>query len=102
MNTNIIGNRIKGLLEQQKISQQELANKIGMSAVSISRYITGGRIPKSTVLQKIAYALDVSPDFILGKESVKKDYEEAKRLLERSVSSLSYEDKMELIRILAR
>ena len=28
MNTNIIGNRIKGLLEQQQISQQELANKI--------------------------------------------------------------------------
>lgn len=102
MNTNIIGNRIKGLLEQQQITQQELANKIGMSAVSISRYITGGRIPKSTVLQKIAYALDVSPDFILGKESVKKDYEEIKRRIERSVSSLSYEQKIELIRLISK
>ena len=89
-------------IQKTVVMPKELANKIGMSAASVGRYITGARIPKATVLQKIAYALDVSPDFILGKESVKKDYEEAKRLLERSVSSLSYEDKMELIRILAR
>ena len=102
MNTNIIGNRIKGLLEQEKISQQELANKIGMSAASIGRYITGSRVPKANVIEKIAVALGVTTDFILGRESIKKDYDEIVRLIERSKNSLSYEDRMKLIVLLAK
>lgn len=49
--------RIKELLKERNITQKELAKKIGVSAVSLHRYLTGNTSVAS--LEKIAEALDV-------------------------------------------
>jgi transcriptional regulator with XRE-family HTH domain len=44
------------------ISQEELAEKIGVSQKTISRYIRGDSKPDGYMIHKIARALDVSLD----------------------------------------
>ena len=68
---NIIGTRICEQLGRLNMSQRELAKACQMTEVSISRYISGERIPKATALQKIAEVLQVDTDFFLKDE--KKD-----------------------------
>ena len=53
--------RINKMLERRRMTQRELAEKIGKTEVSVSRYVSGQRVPKATVLLKIAQALDVQP-----------------------------------------
>lgn len=68
---NIIGTRICERLGALNMSQRELASACQMTEVSISRYISGERIPKATALHKIAKVLQVDADFLLKDE--KKD-----------------------------
>lgn len=49
--------RIKELLKERNMTQKELAQRIGVSAVSLNRYMTGN--PSVSSLEKIAEALDV-------------------------------------------
>lgn len=49
--------RIKELLKERNMTQKELAQKIGVSAVSLNRYLTGNTSVSS--LEKIAEALGV-------------------------------------------
>lgn len=54
--------RLRRLMVYEGISQAELADKIGVSQVSISNYLTGKRTPNLYVLDKIAKALNCSID----------------------------------------
>lgn len=49
------------------ISQVELANRIGTTPQNISQYERGIRNPKYETLQRIADALDISTDTLLGR-----------------------------------
>lgn len=64
----IIGEYIKELRKNKKITQQQLANFVGISQNSIQRYETGKRIPPLDVLTKIAEALNITLDNILAKD----------------------------------
>jgi len=61
-----IGKRIQKLLELRNMTQRELAKKIGITEVSIGRYIKDTREPKATVLADIALALDSTTDYLTG------------------------------------
>lgn len=61
-----LGDRIKILLDRRGMAQRELADRIGCTEVSVSRYITGARMPKAPTLAKIAKVLGVSADVLLG------------------------------------
>lgn len=63
LNTNIKIARIKA-----GISQRELAEKIGGSLNDISRYETGRMKPTLEKLCLIANALNVTTDYLLGRE----------------------------------
>ena len=52
-----LGGRIAELLTQYNMTQRELADKAGITEVSMSRYIKGDRVPKGTTLANIATAL---------------------------------------------
>ena len=54
-----IGEHMKALRKLNKMSQQNLADKAGLSLMSIRRYESGEREPKPAVLVKIADALGV-------------------------------------------
>lgn len=68
MNENNLGGRIKGLLKKRGLTQKELAEKVGVTEVSVSRYISGERTPKGLVIANMANALHTTSDYLLGIE----------------------------------
>lgn len=55
------GERIKQIRELRGMSRKELADKLGITEMSVGRYENNQREPKYDMLTKIAKALDVSP-----------------------------------------
>ena len=64
--------RLTVLLDENNMTQTQLAEKIGTSNVTICRYLTGERTPRIDVLTKIAYVFNVSLDYLLGLSEDKK------------------------------
>lgn len=58
--------RLIELMEEKDMTQCELANLIGTTNVTISRYITGDRKPRIEIIAKIAEVFNVSIDYLLG------------------------------------
>lgn len=54
-----IGSKIKELRESKGLTQKELGKRIGVTAVTITRYERGDRNPSIEMLNKIADALNV-------------------------------------------
>jgi transcriptional regulator with XRE-family HTH domain len=65
---NPIGKRILDLLEQKNLTQREFAKIIGITEVSVSRYINGKHIPHTDILSKMAETLETTTDYLLGNE----------------------------------
>ena len=63
---NTIGRRITELLDQQRKTQKWLAEKIGVKEATMSRSVHDRRIPNAISISKIALALNVSTDYLLG------------------------------------
>lgn len=51
---------LKKMMDRRFMTQEELADKIGIDRKTINRYINGKRIPDAIVLRKIAKALNCS------------------------------------------
>lgn len=62
-----IGARILTILKQNGMTQRELANQIGVTETSISRYISGARMPKANIVVYMADVLNTTTDYILGR-----------------------------------
>ena len=60
MNQYITGAMIKRLREERKISQNKLAETIGVSDKAVSRWETGRGYPDITLIEPLAQALGVS------------------------------------------
>lgn len=52
--------QIKSILELKNMSQRQLAKRMKISEVSVSRYLNGERIPKGNILISMAKALEIS------------------------------------------
>lgn len=63
----MLGERLKKLRKEKKITQEELGNKINVTKVSISGYENGIRNPDTDTLQKIADFFGVTTDYLLGR-----------------------------------
>lgn len=64
--------RLSVLLDENNMTQTQLAKKIGTSNVTICRYLTCERIPRLDVITKIASVFNVSIDYLLGISDDKK------------------------------
>lgn len=72
--TSLMGERIKMLRKQKKMTQTELGSKLNLTHVSISGYERGTRLPDTDILSRMADILDTSTDYLLGKtNNPKKD-----------------------------
>lgn len=60
-------NRIQELRKEAGFTQKQLADKLGVNTVTISRYETGDRNPKFDKLKKLSELFLVSIDYITGK-----------------------------------
>ncbi|MEH7122076.1 helix-turn-helix transcriptional regulator [Bacillus sp. JJ1773] len=63
----MLGERIKKLRKERKITQEELGKKINVTKVSISGYENGIRNPDTDTLKKIADFFGVTTDYLLGR-----------------------------------
>lgn len=62
------GDRLRQLRKDRKLTQQQLAELIGVKNSVISFYEVGDRTPSPDVLRKLALALHVTSDYLLGIE----------------------------------
>ena len=67
-NTNVLGENIKKKMDEKNITVFELADKIGITTVELSRYINGKRVPKAPLIFHIAKELDCTADELMGIE----------------------------------
>lgn len=58
--------RLKEIRERRELSQQELADRVGISGRQIWRYENGESDPTGDVLRRLAQTLEVSIDYLLG------------------------------------
>lgn len=68
----MIGDKLKKILNEQKVSQKELSEKTGISANTISSYANNGCMPSDDKLAIIANALAVDVSAFISKEKTKK------------------------------
>lgn len=64
-NAKALGSNISYWLEKRGMLQRELAEKVGSTAASISRYVAGDRVPSGPKLYQIARALGCTADDIM-------------------------------------
>ena len=62
----IIAERITKARKELGLNQKELAKKANLTEANLSRYENGVREPKSAVLARLADALEVSTDYLVG------------------------------------
>jgi transcriptional regulator with XRE-family HTH domain len=65
---NTIGKKIKKLRNDRKMTQQELADEIGVSESTVSLYESDTRKPSFKALSRIAKVFDVTEAFFLNAE----------------------------------
>lgn len=97
-----MGERMKELIEKKGLTQKDFAKAVGCTEAAISHYIKGDRVPRSSVLTKIAIALDTTSDYLV--EGVPTDVKDeliyAKKLIARNVKQMSNAEKREIMNIL--
>lgn len=70
MNTYVTGATIKQLREGRSMTQAELADKIGVSSKTISKWETGKGLPDISLLQPLAAALGISVIELMNGEQI--------------------------------
>jgi len=102
MERKSFGVRLTELLQQKRLTQKELAHRVGITEAAVSHYVKGDRVPRSTVLARIAAELDTTSDYLLEGTpgTVLEEIGYAKKLIARNVSQLSAAEKREIINIL--
>ena len=60
------GERLKAVRKQLNIQQQELAQRLGISYVTVSQWESGKRIPKGRTARRIAAALEIQVSELLN------------------------------------
>ena len=70
MNTYVTGNTIKQLRESRRLTQAELADRIGVSSKTISKWETARGLPDISLLQPLAQALGISVIELMNGEHI--------------------------------
>lgn len=98
----MLNERLAKLLQGKNITQKELASKAGVTEAAVSHYLKGDRVPRASVLARIAQALGTTVDYLVSgnEEEQENEIQYAQRLIARNVYQMSKEEKMEIIRIL--
>ncbi|NAS31786.1 helix-turn-helix domain-containing protein [Flavobacteriaceae bacterium R38] len=94
-----IGSAITLLRKQKELSREELGAKAGTSGAVIGRYERNEITPSVEIANKIALALEVSLDFLVGNTStIVKD----KKILQRieDISNMPNEEQNQLFNVI--
>ena len=66
---NLVGERIKQIRINKKMTQKEVAEKCGFADSALRKYESGLINPKFETVSKIATALGVTPAYLMGIET---------------------------------
>lgn len=61
-----MGEKLKSLRIEKKLTQKQVASRIGLAISAVSSYESGARYPSYDVLVKLARIFHVSTDYLLG------------------------------------
>jgi transcriptional regulator with XRE-family HTH domain len=93
-----IGGFLKDLRKEKGITQEQLAEKLGVSGRTISRWETGNNMPDISLLVEIAEFFDVSiPEIIKGERKSEDMKEETKEVAE-TMSDYARAEKEQLLK----
>ena len=70
MNSYVTGATVKALREARKLTQAELAEMIGVSSKTVSKWETGKGLPDISLLQPLAQALGISVIELMSGEPI--------------------------------
>ena len=65
---SVFSERLKELRKEQNLTQQELADKLGINRCNITNWECGNRETNFKMLIQLADMLNVSTDYLLGRE----------------------------------
>ncbi len=92
MNQERIGKYIAKLRKEKKITQEELAEKLGVSSKSISRWETGRNMPDLSLITPLCKELGTTINELLSGEKLnEKEYQE--KLEENIIKTIDFTDK---------
>ena len=84
-----IGRTIKELRKSRSLTQEELAEKIGVTAQAISKWENESGMPDLSQIVPLAHVFGVSTDTILGTGDIKKN-EDISEIMRRAQSKLTF------------
>jgi len=85
------GKRLAEVRKDKKLSQEDIAKKVGVHAAVIGRYEREEVKPSIEIATQIAEALAISLDYLVGSTEVALDKNTTKRI--QDIQKLSQEDK---------
>jgi len=95
--------RLRMIMNEQGLSQKELAIKSNITEASMSKYLSGERTPRVDVIINLSRALEITTDELLldvdNNEAV--SFIQAKTVLARGMGNMSDEEKAKLIGFIA-
>jgi len=92
MNQQKIGNFILELRKEKNMTQQELADKIGVTDKAISKWENGRGMPDLSLMKPLCNALGITINDLLSGEKIdKKDYQD--KLEENILNTINYTNK---------
>ena len=71
----LFGTRLLDAMHMKGVSAAELSRKSGISESNISRYLSGVSLPSLSSLLMLAKVLDVSSDWLSGREELEGDFQ---------------------------
>ncbi len=86
MNQEKIGKFIATLRKEQSMTQKELAQKLGVSDKTVSKWETGRGLPEISIMQSLCETLDVSINELLSGEKL--DVSSYREKAEENISTL--------------
>ena len=95
-----IGDRIASLLSKSGLTQKELAGMVGVTEAAMSKYLKNERRPRIEVVANLATALNTTSDFLIYGTEPDDDFAQVYRLVARSSSKMSDDQKMALMKVL--
>jgi len=92
MNQQKIGNFILELRKEKNMTQQELADKIGVTDKAISKWENGRGMPDLSLMKPLCTALGITiNDLLSGEKIEKKDYQD--KFEENILNTINYTNK---------
>lgn len=93
-----LAKQLKAYMQEKSISQRQLANILGISESTISRYLSGARVPNKNIMLKLS-ALGIYEN---KDEHTQETKRIIKQLIRQNIKHYSTKEKLDLIRIIAR